>query len=113
MLSIGPRRMARPGNDLLGHDQHEWVEAYLALAHADDDGAPSVRMSNRRSVAFSDRLPGSSTHQNSGPEISRVMKPGLIKLPLFNRRDFAPAVERFGIHVLSPAAALERLGEAS
>jgi hypothetical protein len=41
------------------------------------------------------------------------MKPGLIKLPLFNRRDFAPAVERFGIHVLSPAAALERLGEAS
>jgi putative PIN family toxin of toxin-antitoxin system len=31
----------------------------------------------------------------------------------FNRRDFALAAERFGIEVLSPGAAIERLGEAS
>ena len=28
----------------------------------------------------------------------------------FNRRDFRPATERFGIEVLSPSAAIERLG---
>jgi putative PIN family toxin of toxin-antitoxin system len=28
----------------------------------------------------------------------------------FNRRDFQPATERFGIEVLSPGAAIERLG---
>jgi putative PIN family toxin of toxin-antitoxin system len=28
----------------------------------------------------------------------------------FNRRDFRPATERFGIEVLSPGAAIERLG---
>jgi predicted nucleic acid-binding protein len=28
----------------------------------------------------------------------------------FNRRHFVPAVERFGIQVISPAAALEQLG---
>jgi len=31
----------------------------------------------------------------------------------FNRRDFGLAAERFGIEVLSPGAAIERLGEAS
>jgi predicted nucleic acid-binding protein len=28
----------------------------------------------------------------------------------FNRRDFRPATERFGIEVLLPGAAIERLG---
>jgi hypothetical protein len=28
----------------------------------------------------------------------------------FNRRDFSPAVEKFGIEVLSPGVAVERLG---
>jgi hypothetical protein len=28
----------------------------------------------------------------------------------FNRRDFRPAMEKFGIEVLSPGAAVERLG---
>ena len=28
----------------------------------------------------------------------------------FNRRDFSPAIEKFGIEVLSPGAAVERLG---
>jgi len=28
----------------------------------------------------------------------------------FNRRDFRPATERFGIEILSPGAAIERLG---
>jgi predicted nucleic acid-binding protein len=28
----------------------------------------------------------------------------------FNRRDFLPATERFGIEVLSPGATIERLG---
>ena len=28
----------------------------------------------------------------------------------FNRRDFSPAMEKFGIEVLSPGAAVERLG---
>jgi predicted nucleic acid-binding protein len=31
----------------------------------------------------------------------------------FNRRDFRPAAERFGIEVLLPGAAIERLGETS
>jgi predicted nucleic acid-binding protein len=31
----------------------------------------------------------------------------------FNRRDFGLAAERFGIEVLSPGAAIERVGEAS
>jgi putative PIN family toxin of toxin-antitoxin system len=31
----------------------------------------------------------------------------------FNRRDFRPATERFGIEVVSPGAAIERLGEIS
>ena len=31
----------------------------------------------------------------------------------FNRRDFRPATERFGIEVLSPGTAIERLGERS
>jgi putative PIN family toxin of toxin-antitoxin system len=29
----------------------------------------------------------------------------------FNRRDFIPAMEQFGIEVLSPGAAIERLGD--
>lgn len=28
----------------------------------------------------------------------------------FNRRDFSPAMEKFGIEILSPGAAIERLG---
>jgi predicted nucleic acid-binding protein len=28
----------------------------------------------------------------------------------FNRRDFRPAMEKFGIEVLTPGAAVERLG---
>jgi len=29
----------------------------------------------------------------------------------FNRSDFSPAMEKFGIEVLSPGAAVERLGD--